>query len=460
MCGIVGVCSEEGDAAGLAYAGVASLQHRGQESWGVAIAEGASIANWSAVGLAHRPVDGLVGRPAQLAIGHTRYSTTGAPGAENAQPLVARQGEHTVAIAHNGNVTNALELRRELAAGGYVFRSTSDSEIILALLATAEGAVVEALPELVARLEGAYSVVALVDGALLAFRDPKGFRPLVLGSADGRTVAGSETCALDVLRCADQREIEPGELVVAGPGAEPRSLRIGPPARRRSCVFEPIYIARRDSLIGGERVEALRERLGERLGHEAPAEADVVVPVPASGLPAARGYARTSELPLVDALVRNDYVGRTFIEPDPVLRSLSLRIKFNVVDGVEGLAVAVVDDSIVRGSTMRQVVELLRSAGAREVHVRIACPPLVSSCPYGVDIADTSELLASGRTLDGVRSEIGATTLVYLSLDGLHAALGAADGHGLCQACLTSRYPTPVPHRLDKLHLAVASGDA
>ncbi len=459
MCGIIGVCSVQDDAADLAYAGLVSLQHRGQESWGLALAREDCLAGGRALGLAPWPPTGLAGRAAPLAIGHTRYSTTGAPQLENSQPLIAERGGRSVAIAHNGNITNAVKLSRELREAGYRFQSTSDSEVILALLASAGGDPADGVAEAFDRLEGAYSVVALFGDSLLAFRDPKGFRPLAIGTGNGVTVVSSESCVLDVLECGGQREIEPGELVVIAPGEEPRSFALAARARQQFCVFEYIYLARRDSRLGGARVETLRERLGELLAREAPAEADIVVPVPASGVPAARGYARASGLPLVEALVRNEYVGRTFIEPDPALRKLKLKIKFNVADGIEDRSVAVVDDSIVRGSTMRHVVALLRSRGARDVHVRIAAPPLVSSCYYGVDIADPGQLLAAKGTLGDVRRALDATTLEYLSLDGLGAALGAAARGGICKACLTGRYPTSVDGALDKLRLATANTD-
>jgi amidophosphoribosyltransferase len=453
VCGIVGVCSAEGNAAPVAFAGLVGLQHRGHESWGLATETGGRVAAWRELGLARWPA-GAGAHAAPVAIGHTRYSTTGDSHLCNAQPLVGTAGGREIAIAHNGNITNAVELASELRASGYAFRSSSDSELILALLLAAGADLPDAVARAIERLCGAYSVVALVDGSLVAFRDPHGIRPLAVASKAGTTVVSSETCALDTLGYQRQREVEPGELVVARPGERPRSYGLRTGGRRHLCVFEYVYVARRDSRLDGERVESVRERLGGRLAYEAPAGAEAVVPVPASGLPAARGFARVGDLPLVDALVRNEYVGRTFIEPDPTLRSLGLQMKFNVADGVAGRSLAVVDDSLVRGSTMRRIVRKLRAAGAREVHVRIAAPPFRSPCFYGVDIADPGELVAAATSPADLGREIGATSLAFLSLDGLESVLGA--GRGLCDACFTGRYPTPIERIADKGRLEAA----
>ncbi|HEX6702557.1 MAG TPA: amidophosphoribosyltransferase [Gaiellaceae bacterium] len=460
MCGIVGVCSPSGDAVALAYPALVTLQHRGEESWGVAATTAGGVTGVRSLGLAASPADGLPAGRAEIAVAHTRYSTTGAPLVENSQPLVA-DPSRTLAVAHNGNITNADELVRDLTAEGYRLTSTTDSETILGLLACAgTDDPVAAVAHAADRIEGAYSVVALFGRSLLAFRDPAGFRPLFLGQTGDAMIVASETCALDVLDCVDQREVEPGELLVLEPGREPESFPVVEPGPRHFCAFEYVYLARRDSRLGGRRVELVREQLGEELAREAPADADVVVSVPASGTPAARGYARAAGLPFVDALVRNDYIGRTFIEPEPSLRELSLRIKFNVADGVRGERVVVVDDSIVRGSTMREVVRRLRAAGASELHLRIAAPPLVSPCYYGVDIADPSELVAAQHDPAELAAYFGADSLEYLSLDGLRRTLTGGTKRGICVACLTGRYPLAPEAPLDKLRLALARGDA
>jgi amidophosphoribosyltransferase len=453
VCGIVGACSSDGDAPAQVYSGLISLQHRGQESWGVATAGPEGIVDVSALGLVEWPPQPWLATAASVAIGHVRYSTTGAPQASNAQPLVTRDHARSVAVAHNGNVTNAIHLSQELDARGYRFRSTSDSEVILALLALAPGDAISAVADAVGRLEGAYSVVALLDGALVAFRDPHGFRPLAIGTRTGSVAVSSETCALDVLGYHEQREVVPGELVVAFPRQALRSYRVAAPRPRAFCVFEQIYLARRDSRLNGGRVEATRERLGEQLAREQPAPADVVLPVPSSGTPAARGFAQASGLPFAEMLVRNDYVGRTFIAPDPLMRELAITVKFNVTGELEGVAVAVVDDSIVRGATMRHIVDLLRRRGAAEIHVRIAAPPLIAPCYYGVDIQGADELVAAGSRGSDFAAAFGATSLAYLSVGGLHTALKTSAQGTVCTACMTGEYPTRVEDPRGKLRL-------
>ncbi|MFI6513703.1 amidophosphoribosyltransferase [Streptosporangium sp. NPDC050855] len=479
MCGITGVSVLDGAAARAAFDGLVTLQHRGQESWGVAVAGPGGVRVRRALGFASRSDCGdLPGRPAGgVAVAHTRYSTTGATLLENSQPFV-HEAEH-IALAHNGDLTNAAALRVLLGREGYAFRSTSDSEVILALLAGAgpredgiaaaegtggvgtgapgsSGRVVAAVTRAVRVLRGGYAVVCAAGDRLLAFRDPHGLRPLVAGFAPGRAAVASETCALDALGCSEQREVEPGELLILRDGRLEGAYRVSEPAPRASCVFEHLYLTRQDSRIGGVRTGATRVAFGERLATESPVDADLVVAVPASGVPAARGYARAAGLPLAGTLVRNEQVGRTFIEPDRGRRERKLRNKFSIGSPVDGARVVVVDDSIVRGSTMRRIVTLLRESGASEVHVRIAAPPLVAPCHYGVDIVDTGELVAAGREVEEVCRIIGATSLAHLSVAGMRQTVGSVAGEGLCEGCITGEYPTPVDGARDKLRLVPA----
>ncbi|MFI6454456.1 amidophosphoribosyltransferase [Streptosporangium amethystogenes] len=484
MCGIVGVSVIEGTAGQPAFDGIVTLQHRGQESWGIAVAGPGGVRVRRALGFASRsacgdsPHDDPVhdaparaglpaGRAGRVAVAHTRYSTTGATVPENSQPFVHEA--RRIALAHNGDLTNAAELRARLGREGYGFRSTSDSEIILALLTDAgetpgpagshsvdTGPIVAGVARATRVLRGAYSVVCTVGDHLVAFRDPHGLRPLVAGFAEGRAVVASETCTLDTLGCTEQREVEPGEVLVLRDGRQIGAHRVTEPAPRSFCVFEHLYLTRQDSRIGGTRTGATRVAFGERLALESPVDADLVVAVPASGVPAARGYARTAGLPLAGALVRDEQVGRTFIEPDLRRRERKLRRKFSVGSPVDGARVVVVDDSMVRGSTMRRIVALLRESGASEVHVRIAAPPLIAPCHYGVDLVDTGELVATGRESEEVCRIIGATSLAHLSVAGMRHTLGSAAGEGLCEGCITGDYPTRVSSARDKSRLVPA----
>jgi len=430
MCGIVGVSSSQNDAAQLAYGALVSVQHRGEESWGVAVAGKDGVECEHALGLI--PGKFVDADKSTAAIGHTRYSTTGESVLLNCQPLVGVLDGGT-AVAHNGQIGNAAQIRAENA--DYPFHTMTDSETILALL-DGRPPRPDILTTAMGSLTGSYSVVALVEETLVAFRDPHGFRPLVMGHDGGMTVVASETCVLDVLGCRDQREVRPGELVVVDAGEQVTSTVVTAPRRQTFCVFEYLYLARGDSRFGGRRVGDVRARLGARLGQEAPAPADMVVPVPASGVPAARGYAEATGVPLVEALVRNEYVGRTFIEPDSRRRAAGLNVKFNLGEPVAGQRVVLVDDSIVRGNTMRRLTRRLWDAGAREVHVRIAAPPLIGPCGYGVDIASEHELVAAGRTPAEVAAMVGATSVEYLSMAGMEAAVGH---ERLCRSCLTGR---------------------
>ena len=445
MCGVFGVRSEERDVARLAYFGLFALQHRGQESAGIAVSDRGRVTTLRDMGLVTQVFDEqkLRGLGGQLAIGHTRYSTTGSTHWANAQPIVRHGPVRTIALGHNGNLTNATELRAELPG----LRSTSDTEVIAALVAGSDLPLEDAVAAAMARLDGAYSVVALSEGKLLAFRDPYGFRPLCLGRLGRDWVVASESCALDLVGAELEREILPGELVVVDEeGPHPRQAV--PPAPNGSlCIFELFYLARPDTRLAGVEVHGARVRMGERLAEEAPVEADLVLPVPDSGTPAAIGFARATGIPFSEGLIKNRYVGRTFIEPDQGLREQGIRLKFNPLAEVAGKRLVVVDDSIVRGSTTRQIVTMLFDAGAVEVHVRVSAPPIVSPCFYGIDFAGEAELVAAGRSVEEVRERIGATSLAYLSLDGLQAATRRPSS-AVCRACLTREYPTKVPQQL------------
>jgi amidophosphoribosyltransferase len=453
MCGVFGIRSPERDVARVAFFGLFALQHRGQESAGIAVSDEGHVTAMRDMGLVSQVFDErkLRGLAGEIAIGHTRYSTTGSTQWANAQPLVHQGRARTVALGHNGNLTNAAELRDELAAEGVRLRSSSDSEVIAGLLAHDEAPLEEAVAKAMTRLEGAYTVVAIVEGKLVAFRDPHGFRPLALGRLDGDWVVASETCSLDLVGAATEREVRPGELVVVDEGG----CRVTEAAAQANggdlCIFELFYLARPDSRVAGVEVHNARVRMGERLAAEAPVEADLVLPIPDSGTPAAIGFSRALRIPFSEGVIKNRYVGRTFIEPDQGLRDLGIRLKFNPLDEVRGRRVVVIDDSIVRGSTTRQIVAMLFEAGALEVHVRVSSPPIVSPCFYGIDFADPDQLVAAGRDVEGVRELIGATSLAYLSLDGLQAAT-RRPASSFCRACLTREYPTPVPleRRLDK----------
>jgi amidophosphoribosyltransferase len=444
MCGVFGIRAPERDVARVAYFGLFALQHRGQESAGIAVSDAGRLTVLRDMGLvaqvfSEQTLHGLQG---DIAIGHTRYSTTGSTQWANAQPLVHHGRTRTVALGHNGNLTNAEELRAELAEEGVRVTSTSDSELIAALIGSDPAPLPEAVGNTLGRLEGASTVVALAEGKLLGFRDPRGFRPLVLGRLGDDWVLASETCALDLVGAEPEREVRPGELVAIDGGLE--SHQVVEPAQRALCLFEFIYLARPDSRLASEEVYAARVRMGEALAGEAPVDADLVMPVPDSGTPAAIGFARASGITFSEGLIKNRYVGRTFIQPDQGLREQGIKLKFNPLAEVAGKRVVVVDDSIVRGTTMRQLVSMLRDAGATEVHVRVSSPPIVSPCFYGIDFGDDRQLVAAGQTIEETRRQIGATTLAHLSLDGVQQATGRPSSE-FCRACFTQEYPTRVP---------------
>jgi amidophosphoribosyltransferase len=442
-CGVFGVYAPGHDVARLAYFALYALQHRGQESAGIAAAEReGSIMAVRELGLVNQVFDEqkLRALAGDLAIGHVRYSTTGANSFENAQP-VHRSGRREIALAHNGNLTNALALHEELQQRGVKFRSTSDSEIVAALLATHEADTLEdAVADVLPRLNGAFSIVALAKDRVIAFRDRHGLRPLALGQLGDRYCVASESCAFDIIGAKLLRSVAPGEMIsISERGLSARQVVSG--AREAFCVFEYIYFARPDSRIDGQVLQVVRSRMGEILAREAPADADVVIAVPDSGNSAARGYARASGIPQDDGFVKNRYVARTFIQPGQELRKHGLRMKFNPLpEIVGGKRLVVVDDSIVRGNTTRQIIGMLRDAGATEVHLRISAPPIRFPCHYGVDMSTPQEMIAHGRSVEEIAAELGAESLAYLSLDGLYEAIGQTRATH-CDACFTGDYP-------------------
>jgi amidophosphoribosyltransferase len=445
-CGVVGVYGHP-EAANLAYLALYALQHRGQESAGIVSSRGDALISHRGLGLVadiFRPeiIHRLVG---SSAIGHNRYATHGETALKNAQPLVVEYAGGALAVAHNGNLVNASDLRGQLERRGSIFQSTSDTEVIIHLIAqskadTLVGRLIAALGE----VQGAYSLVCLSRDELIAARDPFGFRPLVLGRVKDAYVVVSETCALDLINGTYEREIEPGEILVIGPHGV-QSFRPFADAPHHRCVFEYVYFARPDSRVFDRTVYQVRVELGRQLARETAVEADMVTPVPDSGVPAALGYAEESGVPYQLGLIRNHYVGRTFIEPTDSIRHFGVRVKLNAMpDLLVGKRVVVVDDSLVRGTTSKKIVAMIRAAGAREVHMRICSPPTISPCYYGIDTPTREELVGSSHTVEEIRQFIGADSLAYLSEDGLYSFLGKGLPRSFCDACFTGRYPVPV----------------
>ncbi len=463
MCGVFGIRAPGRDVARVTFFGLFALQHRGQESAGIAVSDRGRLTVLRDMGLVTQVFDEqkLRGLRGDTAIGHTRYSTTGSTQWSNAQPLIQRGRGRTVALGHNGNLVNASELREELAAEGVTLGTTSDTELIAALIANDPAPLEEAVANAMARLEGAFSVVALSEGKLVGFRDRHGFRPLCLGREDGHWIVASESCALDLVGAEFERELAPGELVVIDDEGVHARQAVEPPAEGGAlCIFEFFYLARPDSRLSGVEVHGARLRMGERLAQEAPAEADLVLPIPDSGTPAAIGFSRGSGIPFSEGLIKNRYVGRTFIQPDQGLREQGVRLKFNPLAEVAGKRLVVVDDSIIRGTTTRKIVRMLFEAGAAEVHVRVSSPPVIGQCFYGIDLPEEDELIAFSRSVEEVREHIGATSLAYLSLEGLQESTRRPESE-LCRACLTRDYPTAIPREAAKLKfekLAGASG--
>jgi amidophosphoribosyltransferase len=442
-CGVFGIYGREG-AAKLTYLGLYALQHRGQESAGIASTDGVELHAHKALGHVQDIFTPAViaQLPGGAAIGHTRYSTAGDTSVMNAQPVVIDCNKGKLALAHNGNLTNAIEVRRRLEHRGSIFQTTSDTEVIVHLIARSaarnlSGAIADALNQ----VEGAYSLLLLTRDEMYAIRDPRGFRPLCIGRVDGAWVAASETCAFDLIDAEYVREVEPGEMVrISRGGVE--SIRFATEKPHQYCIFEHVYFSRPDSLVFSRPVNESRERLGRLLAREHPVEADIVTPVPDSGVPAAVGYAAESGIPFKMGLIRNHYVGRTFIEPDQAIRDFGVKLKLNPVRRMlEGRRVVLVDDSIVRGTTSRKIVRLVREAGAVEVHVRISCPPTISPCYYGVDTPNRDQLIAANQSVEEIRKFLGADSLGYLSLGALRAAVEDTEGK-FCTSCYTGSYPT------------------
>jgi amidophosphoribosyltransferase len=445
-CGVFGIFGNP-EAANLTYLGLYALQHRGQESAGIVTADGERMRASRAMGHVAEAFDegALEGLPGHLAIGHTRYSTAGESRLSNAQPFLIDCAHGQIAVAHNGNLVNARELREELVRAGAIFQTSSDTEVLLHLYARSKApSIEEALIESVSQIRGAFSLALLTKDRLVAVRDPNGFRPLALGKLGDSWIVCSETCALDLIGATYVRDVEPGELLVISDGGL-RSIKPFPQSRLSQCVFEHVYFARPDSYVFGRSVNDVRTELGRVLAREAPAGADVVVPIPDSGVCAATGYAEEAKLPLRMGLIRNHYVGRTFIQPQQSIRHFGVKVKLNPVRSIlEGKRVVLLDDSLVRGTTSRKIVKMVKAAGACEVHLRISCPPTVSPCFYGVDTPSRAELIAATHTIDEIRKYVGADSLAYLSLDGLRAAVGA-DQQSYCTSCYTGIYPVAFP---------------
>lgn len=448
-CGVFGVYGHM-EAANLAYLGLYALQHRGQESAGIASADGTLITFHKAMGIVSDIFsEEVLGRlQGHVAIGHVRYSTTGSSEPKNAQPFVADFERGSIAVAHNGNLVNADALRRTLEMEGSIFQSTADTEVVVHLIARSrlesiEDRIVDALSQ----VRGAYSLLFLTRDRLIAVRDPFGIRPLVLGKIKGGGhVVCSESCALDLIEGKMIREVEPGEMIVVD-GRGVRSTHPFLPVAPRFCIFEHVYFARPDSVFGGSSVYQVRKRLGRRLALESPVEADIVIPVPDSGVPAALGYSEASGLPFEMGLIRNHYVGRTFIEPQQSIRHFGVKIKLNVVrDVVGGKRVVVVDDSIVRGTTGRKIIKMIRDAGAREIHVRVSSPPVTHPCYYGIDTPMRRDLIAATHTLEEINTYLTSDSVRYLSVEGLHACV-PNHGKGYCDACFTGDYMIPLETR-------------
>jgi len=449
MCGIFGIYGHE-EAANIAYLGLHALQHRGQESAGLVAQSDGQLHRRCSMGLVSDAFDRktLAQMPGASAIGQVRYSTSGSSELKNAQPFAFEYAHGGIAVAHNGNLVNAAELRAQLEASGSIFQTSSDTEVIIHLIAQSrEGDALERIASALRQVRGAYSVVFLTETKLIAVRDPNGFRPLVLGRLKDSFVFSSETCSFDLIEAEYIREVEPGEMIVVDDKGlrsyKPFAALRDEPEPKRFCVFEHVYFSRPDSVVNGLPVHQGREKMGMQLAREAPVEADVVIAVPDSGVPAAIGYARESGIQYDMGLIRSHYVGRTFIEPQDSIRHFGVKLKLNAVRSVvNGKRVVVVDDSLVRGTTSRKIVQMLRNAGAREVHLRISAPPTAYSCFYGIDTPTRSELIASSHSVDEIARYVTCDSLAYISHEGMMGAVGApAEGTGFCSACFTGNYP-------------------
>ena len=455
-CGVFGILGHP-EAANLTYLGLYALQHRGQESVGIAVSDGEKVRLERAMGYVadNFKEDTLKTLPGALAIGHVRYSTAGESGLANAQPIVIDCAHGQIGICHNGNLVNARELRDDLVRRGSIFQTSSDTEVVLHLYArSTAGTVEDAIVESIGQVRGAFSLAVMTKDKLIAVRDPHGFRPLAIGRLGDAYIVCSETCALDLIGATYVRDVEPGEvLVISQTGI--KSIKPFPPAPLAHCIFEHVYFARPDSYVFGESVNEIRTNLGRTLARESAVEADVVVPIPDSGVCAAIGYAEESGIPMRMGLIRNHYVGRTFIQPQQSIRHFGVRVKLNPVRSIlEGKRVILVDDSIVRGTTSRKIVKMVKAAGAREVHMRISCPPTISPCFYGVDTPRRSELIAATHTLAEVQKYVEADSLQYLSLEGLLNSVNSRR-NAYCTSCYTGHYPVAFP-RDEEAYLQLA----
>ena len=450
-CGVVAIHAHP-EAEKLAYLGLHALQHRGQESAGMVTSDGERLRVHRSMGLVADifTEEVLTSLRGILAIGHTRYSTAGDSALLNAQPIMVQSNKGAIAIAHNGNLVNAQAIRQKLEAQGSIFQTNSDTEVLVHLIALSrEQTLPDAIADALRRVEGAFSLVMISRDRIFAARDPRGFRPLAMGRIPALTgekkdtvVFASETCAFDLLGATYERDVKPGELVIVGP--EGISSRFySPSPAQSSCIFEHVYFSRPDSFVFGRSVDQSRDLMGRQLAREAPADADIVVPVPDSGNTAALGFSTESGIPFRLGLIRNHYIGRTFIEPSQSVRDFGVKLKLNPVRSLlDGKRVALIDDSIVRGTTSKKIVRLIRNAGAKEVHMRISCPPTISPCFYGVDTPSKKHLIAANKTIEEIRAYIGADSLAYLSLEGMKKACGEGEVTTYCSACYTGHYPT------------------
>jgi len=452
-CGVVAIFSHP-EAEKLAYLGLHALQHRGQESAGIVSSDGMTSRAHKAMGLVADifTEDVLAKLHGTLAIGHTRYSTAGDSALLNAQPILVQSNKGAIAVAHNGNLTNGMTVRARLEAQGSIFQTNSDTEVIVHLIALSkEHTLPEAMADALRRVEGAFSLVMMTNDRIFAVRDPRGFRPLAMGRIKGiegqkheAVVFASETCAFDLIGAEYVRDVKPGELIVVGPEGM-NSRFYATPGPQSSCIFEHVYFSRPDSMVFGRSVQTSREELGRQLARETGVDADLVVPVPDSGVTAAVGYAAESGIPFRFGLIRNHYVGRTFIEPRQNVRDFGVKLKLNPVRSLlEGKRVVLIDDSIVRGTTSKKIVRMIRNAGAAEVHMRISCPPTISPCFYGVDTPSKKQLIAANKSVEEIRDYIGADSLAYLSLEGLKKACGDGENVTYCSACYSGKYPTDI----------------
>ncbi len=460
-CGVFGIFGHP-EAANLTYLGLYALQHRGQESCGIVSSDGMHLNAHRGMGLVSdvfKKDDIFDGLPGKSAIGHVRYSTAGGNDFKNCQPIMVDYSRGSIAVAHNGNLVNAQEIRNTLEQSGSIFSTTADTETIIHLIARAQSdSLVDRVCESLNQVKGAYSVVFLTETRLIAARDPNGFRPLSLGRLDGAYVIASESCAFDLIEAEYIREVEPGEMIVIDKTGMKSFFPFQQESMHTPCIFEYIYFARPDSKIFNRMVYPVRKEFGRQLARQFPVEADLVMAVPDSGMPAAMGYAEEAGLPFELGLIRNHYVGRTFIEPQQSIRHFGVKLKLNPVrDIIEGKRVVVVDDSIVRGTTSRKIVKMIRNAGAKEVHVRISSPPTSFPCFYGIDTPSRKELISASHTIEEIAKYITADSLSYLSLEGLHAALAntGGDNLGFCEACFSGNYPVKFPRLTDSNQLGL-----